>query len=81
MDPRAARSLSGAPSASVQMAEPGWPSFDLTFGLPERIAGLVVMLFRPGSTLPGRDGIAVGPMSAEWLQKCATDSGKRGDLV
>ena len=82
MKTRAGRSVSGARPRPIAIPVPVWfpPLTELAFGLPMRIAHLVAVLSRPGSRQLCRDGIAVSPMSGEWLQKCVADSGKRGDV-
>ena len=83
MNTRAGRSVSGARPRPIAIPVPVWfpPLTELAFGLPMRIAHLVAVLSRPGSRQLCRDGIAVSPMSDEWLQKCVADSGKRGDVA
>ena len=77
------RSLSGMRPAPAEMVGPEWgqPLIDLTFGLPERMADLLVMLFGAGSTPPGCNGISLTPMSSDWLQQCAADAGKHGEPI
>ncbi|HXW06946.1 MAG TPA: hypothetical protein VD833_17065 [Vicinamibacterales bacterium] len=81
MNTRVGGPLSGAGSASVGLAARPWgaPAVARGIGLSAKLADGVFGLLRPGWTQPCRDGIAVSPMSGEWLQECAAVSGRHGD--
>lgn len=57
-------------------ARPLSPFGELVLTLPIKTVRALAAFLRPESTQPGRDGIAVPPMSREWLHQHAVDSDK-----
>jgi hypothetical protein len=80
MDARTGRSVTGPRTGWLEIDEPGWltPLGELAFSPHLNLARLVAAIFRPGATRPG---FGVSPMSDEWLERYAADSGKHVDQI
>lgn len=78
MDTRVGTPVSRQRSEAAEVEESAWvqPFGELVLTLPVKAARAIAMLLRPESTHPGRDGIAVPPMSREWLHQHAVSSDK-----
>jgi hypothetical protein len=62
----------------MEITDRTWLLSDVALALPQKVAGTLRGLLRPGSTQPGRDGIDVPPMSADWLHQSCADDAKHG---
>jgi hypothetical protein len=82
MQSDAGRGPSPGGPGSIETAAQARPSpiSERAHELPPKMARGVSALLRPRST-PGRHGITVPAMSADWLLQSAVKSGKCGDPV
>ena len=54
---------------------------ELARALPRKMARTLRAVLHAGSTPPGRDGIALTPMSGDWLQESLIHQARQGDAI